>query len=58
MVNFGKKLMVDQVEEWKGYDFSFGPIYPTNDICLYCFSTYKLCFKFNLREGISTYILS
>lgn len=24
MVNFGKKLMADQVEEWKGYDFPFG----------------------------------
>jgi hypothetical protein len=24
MVNFGKKLMADQVDEWKGYDFSFG----------------------------------
>jgi hypothetical protein len=24
MVNFGKKLMADQVEEWKGYDFYFG----------------------------------
>lgn len=47
MVNFGKKLMADQVEEWKGYDFSL------NDLSLSLFRAKVLYFHICLLGYIN-----
>ena len=66
MVNFGKKLMVDQVEEWKGYDFlvqsnqlmRFVSILLSNFFFVSIVSPLTSCaLSSNFVKGYRTYIL-